>query len=243
LFQYASHSLIKESKAMPEIRVVIADDHAVLREGLKSILTSSGDISVVGEARDGQEAIDLAQSLSPDLILMDIAMSGLGGLEATTRIRKEFPAVKVLVLTQYNDKEYIIRFLRAGAGGYVLKSAPGRDVVAAIRTVHGGGLYLNTPNAPALIMEALSKEEKTLKGSYESLSDREKEVLKLIIEGMTSRQIADALTVSIKTVVTHRANLMEKLGIHNKADLIKFGLRHAVASSNPMKPSPSSELP
>lgn len=214
---------------MREIRVLIADDHTILREGLTSMLGTSEDLVVVGEAKDGMEALELARKLAPDVVLMDIAMPGLGGLEATARMRKETPQVKVLVLTQYDNKEYILRFLRSGASGYVLKTAPARDVMAAIRTVYGGGLYLNTPNAPELIAQAIEERGEAVQGSYESLTNREKEVLKLITEGMTSRQIADVLLVSIKTVVTHRANLMEKLGIHNRADLVKFGMRHGMA--------------
>ena len=214
---------------MPEIRVVIADDHTVLREGLKAVLAVSDDINVVGEARDGLEAIAAARSLAPDVVLMDIAMPGLGGMEATRRIRREYPSVKVLVLTQYDNREYVLRFLRAGASGYVLKTAPARDVMEAVRLVNGGGLYLNTPNAAELIAQALDVgNREVVRGSFDSLTDREREVLRLIAEGMTSRQIADALTVSIKTVVTHRANLMDKLGIHNRAELIKFGIRHGV---------------
>lgn len=217
---------------MPEIRIVIADDHTVLREGLKAVFATSGDIAVVGEARDGLEAVDLAHRLTPDVILMDIAMPGLGGLEATVRIRKECPDVRILVLTQYDNKEYILRFLRAGASGYVLKIAPARDVMAAVRTAHSGGLYLDTPDARELVAEALQETETPAKGSYESLTDREKEVLKLIVEGMTSKLIADALSVSIKTVVTHRTNLMDKLGLHNRVDLIKFGIRHGLVPTS-----------
>ena len=213
---------------MPEIRVLIADDHAVLREGLKALFATSGDIKVVGEAENGLEAVDLVHRLTPDLVLMDIAMPGLSGLEAAVRIRKECPGMKVLVLTQYDDKEYILRFLRAGASGYVLKMAPAREVMEAVRLVHSGGLYLDTPHASQLVAEALRQKETAPEGSYDSLTDREKEVLKLIVDGMTSKQIADALSVSIKTVVTHRTNLMEKLGIHNRVELVKFGMRHGL---------------
>jgi len=216
---------------MPDIRVVIADDHTVLREGLRAVIAASADIIVAGEAKDGIEAVDLAHTLAPDVILMDIAMPGLGGLEATARIRRECPDVRILVLTQFDNREYVLRFLRAGASGYILKTAPARDVIAAIRTVRGGGLYLDTPEARELVAEALQEGGAPLKGSYESLTDREKEVLKLIVEGMTSRQIADTLTVSIKTVVTHRTNLMDKLGVHNRVELTKFAIRHGLVPS------------
>ena len=213
---------------MPEIRVLIADDHTILREGLKALFASSLDIKVVGEASNGLEAVDLARSLAPDVVLMDIAMPGLGGLEATVHIHKEYPKVKVLVLTQYDDKEYLLRLLRAGASGYVLKMAPARNVMAAVRLVHEGGVYLDTPDATELLAQAIQEKEPPHSGSYESLTDREKEVLKLIVDGMTSKQIAEALCVSIKTVVTHRTNLMEKLGIHNRAHLVRFGIRQGL---------------
>ena len=163
---------------------------------------------------------------------MDIAMPGLGGLEATVRIRKECPGIKVLVLTQYDDKQYILRFLRAGASGYVLKTSPGKQVMEAVRLVQAGGLYLDTPEASEIVVQALRGQDEPARGSYESLTDREKEVLKLVVEGLTSKQIADALSVSIKTVVTHRTNMMEKLGIHNKAGLVRFGVRHGLVPMN-----------
>lgn len=213
---------------MSGIRVVIADDHAVLREGLKAVLAQSGDIDVVGEARNGMEAVDLAERLGPDVVLMDIAMPGLGGLEATYRIRKERPDVRVLVLTQYGHKGYVLRFLRAGASGYVLKTAPARDVISAVRLVNAGGMYLDTPDANELVAQAFGSKEVTEEDAYDSLTSREKEVIKLVAEGMTSRQIADALSVSVKTVIAHRANLMEKLDLHNRAQLIRFCIAHGV---------------
>ncbi len=212
---------------MSDVKLLIVDDHAVVREGLKALFGGMEDIAVVGMAKDGLEAVELAHSLDPDVVLMDIAMPGLGGMEATTRIKKECPGVKILVLTQYDNREYVLRFLRAGASGYVLKTAPASEVIAAVRTVSSGGMYLNTPRAAELVAQALDGGA-AIEGSYDSLTDREKEVLKLIVEGMSSRQIAETLTVSIKTIVTHRANLMEKLGIHNRAQLVRFGLRHGV---------------
>ncbi len=227
---------------MADIRVLIADDHAILREGLRAVFATSADITVVGEAETGLQAIELAHNLGPDVVLMDIAMPGLGGLEATVRIRKESPGVKVLVLTQYDDKEYVLRFLRAGASGYVLKRAAARDVMTAVRLVHAGGVYLDSPDARKLVAEAFEEKRSPAKGSYESLTDREREVLKLVVEGMTSKQIADALSVSIKTVVSHRTNLMEKLGIHNRGELVKFGLGHGLEPM-PRKEEQGTETP
>lgn len=211
---------------MSKIRVLIADDHAIVREGIRMILALHGDIEVVGEAADGQEAIQRANELSPDVILMDIAMPGLGGLEAMLEIVKLKPASKVLVLTQYDNTEYIYRFLKGGAAGYVLKKAVGDDLVKAIRTVYQGQSFVDPAIADKVIkgfVESPDVDKDEL--IYDGLSDREKQVLKLIAEGITAQQIADILHLSIKTVMTHRTNLMEKLGFHNRAELIKYAVR------------------
>lgn len=211
---------------MPKIRVLIADDHAIVREGIRLILALHDDIEVVGEAADGSEAIDKIGKLSPDVVLMDIAMPGLGGLEATLEVTKMRPESKVLVLTQYDDAEYIYRFLKAGAAGYVLKKAVGTELVSAIRAVSQGKSFLDPAIVDKVVKGFLEQpdvaESEIL---YDSLSDREKQVLKLVAEGHTSRQIADVLSLSIKTVMTHRLNLMEKLAIHNRAELIKYAIR------------------
>lgn len=211
---------------MPKIRVLIADDHAIVREGIRLILALHDDIEVVGEAADGSEAIDKIGKLSPEVVLMDIAMPGLGGLEATLEVTKMRPESKVLVLTQYDDAEYIYRFLKAGAAGYVLKKAVGTELVSAIRAVSQGKSFLDPAIVDKVVKGFLEKpdvaESEIL---YDSLSDREKQVLKLVAEGHTSRQIADVLSLSIKTVMTHRLNLMEKLAIHNRAELIKYAIR------------------
>lgn len=211
---------------MPKIRVLIADDHAIVREGIRLILALHDDIEVVGEAADGSEAIDKVGKLSPEVVLMDIAMPGLGGLEATLEVTKMRPESKVLVLTQYDDAEYIYRFLKAGAAGYVLKKAVGTELVSAIRAVSQGKSFLDPAIVDKVVKGFLEQpdvaESEIL---YDSLSDREKQVLKLVAEGHTSRQIADVLSLSIKTVMTHRLNLMEKLAIHNRAELIKYAIR------------------
>lgn len=218
---------------MHNIRVLIADDHAIVREGIRMILAACDDIKVVGEAADGRETIMQVNKLAPDVVLMDIAMPGLGGLEATVEIVKTNPRSKVLVLTQYDDNEYIYRFLRAGAVGYVLKKAVGSDLVSAIRAVSQGKSFIDSSIADRVIKGYLEHPEsdgdKTL---YDRLSDRERTVFKLIAEGYTSRQIADALCLSIKTVMTHRANIMEKLGFHNRAELIKYAIRQGLISSD-----------
>ena len=216
---------------MAKIKVLIADDHAIVREGIRMILALHDDIEVVGEAANGVEAIEQVDKLSPDVVLMDIAMPGLGGLEATLEIVKRKPQSKILVLTQYDNTEYIYRFLKAGAAGYVLKKAVGSDLVSAIRSVFQGKSFIDPSVADRVIKGFLEKPEMAGEEAlYDGLSDREKQVLKLIAEGSTNQQIADTLYLSIKTVMTHRTNLMEKLGIHNRTELIKYAIRKGLVS-------------
>ncbi|MFH1002528.1 MAG: response regulator transcription factor [Chloroflexota bacterium] len=218
---------------MTNIRVLIADDHTIVREGIRLILAPHQDIEVVGEAADGIEAISSASRLSPDVILMDVAMPGLGGLEATLEILKTSPQSKVLVLTQYDNTEYIYRFLKAGAAGYVLKKAVGTDLVAAIRAVAQGKSFLDPAIADRVIKGFLEQTPVAQSEvEYDKLSDREKQVLKLIAEGYTTRQIAGTLQLSAKTVMTHRTNLMEKLGMHNRSELIKYAIRQGLINTN-----------
>lgn len=212
---------------MARIRVVIADDHAILREGIRALLKLADDIEVVGEAADGREAIERCRELDPDVILMDIAMPGLGGLEATLEIRKERPDTKVLVLTQYDDREYVQRFLKAGVSGYVLKRAAGAELAAAIRSVQKGGLVLD----PLVARDALSGDAGPGAGeddAYVSLTDREKQVLKLVAEGKSNKEVAEILEISTKTAMSHREHVMEKLGLHSRTDLIRFALKRGV---------------
>ncbi len=209
---------------MSKTRVMIVDDHALVREGIAAFLKMSADIEVVGEAADGLEAIEKAKKLSPDIILMDIAMPKLGGLEALVEIKKICPA-KVLILTQYEDKEYIKRFLKAGAAGYMLKRAVGLDLLTAIKAIADGEAYLHPSIAASVIDEYVgSNKNKASEDPYEALTDREKQVLKLIAEGHTSKEIADILGISAKTAVAHQTNLSEKLDIHTRAGLIKFAI-------------------
>jgi len=212
------------------IRVLIVDDHALMREGIRALLRSCDDIEVVGEAEDGDDAVRESRRLSPDLILMDVNMPGLGGLEATLEIRKENPVVKILVLTQYDDREYVARFLKAGVSGYVLKKAAGSELVSAIRAAHRGGLVLD----PEIARDAIGEPAKPVEGTspvadpYDILTDREKQVLKLVAEGHSNKEIAEMLGISVKTAMSHRENLMEKLGAHSRTELIKFALRRGV---------------
>ena len=164
------------------------------------------------------------ERLLPDIVLMDIAMPGLGGLEATIEVRARFPSVRVIVLSQYDDREYVHRFLKAGVAGYVLKKAVGGDLVTAIRAVAAGGSWLYPSIAATVLDEYRNGERKSGEDAYERLTAREKQVLKLIAEGRTSRAIGELLCISIKTAMGHRTNLMEKLGVHNQAELVKFAV-------------------
>jgi DNA-binding NarL/FixJ family response regulator len=213
---------------MARIRVLIADDHAILREGVRALLKLSEDIEVVGEAANGQEAIEAARALSPDVILMDIAMPGLGGLEATLEIRKENPGAKILVLTQYEDREYIRRFLKAGVSGYVLKKAAGADLTAAIRAVNRGGLVLDPEVAREAMREQTSSAGAGGSDLYDTLTDREKQVLKLVAEGRSNKEVAELLDISVKTAMSHREHIMQKLDLHSRTDLIRFALQKGV---------------
>ena len=208
---------------MSKIRVLIVDDHAMFREGIRSLLQSYEDIEIIGEATQGKEAIERVCQLTPQVVLMDIAMPVMGGLEATRRIQKESPGTKVLALTQYEDSEYILSMLRAGAKGYISKIATASELVSAIRAVHKGESYLYPSATTALIEEYLTRvggEE----SEYERLTEREREILQLVAEGRTSREIADMLFIGVKTVLRHRKNLMEKLNFRNRTELIKYAI-------------------
>lgn len=214
---------------MSDIRVMIADDHALVREGISAILGRCEGITVVGEASNGKEAIDCVETLKPDVILMDIAMPGLGGLEATMEIKKRYPDVKILVLTQYEDKEYISRFLKVGVSGYMMKKAVGSELLSAINAINKGELYLHSSITSEVVAGFLSgtgpmeSEE-----PYEKLTDREKQMLKLIAEGNSHKEIAAMLGISVKTVIAHQTNISEKLDLHSKAELMKFAIRKGI---------------
>jgi len=199
------------------------DDHALFRQGIRSLLGESEDVEIVGEATNGIEAVEKVRELAPYVVLMDIGMPVMGGLEATRRIQKENPDAKILVLTQYEDTEYILSMLKAGARGYISKTANASELVTAIKTIHRGESYLYPSAATALIGEYMRRAGEE-KNEYERLSDREREVLQLVAEGRTNREIADRLFISVKTVLRHRTNIMEKLGFHNRTELIKYAI-------------------
>jgi len=213
---------------MSRIKVMIVDDHTLVREGISALLKFYEDVEVVGEASDGLEAIDKLAKLKPDIILMDIAMPGLGGLEATVEIKKRKPEVKVIVLSQYDDMEYVNRFLKANVSGYLLKKAVGGELIAAIRAVAKGESYLHTAIASKVIEGYVGRKNEGSGDPYERLTDREKQVLKLIAEGGTHKEIATVLGISVKTAIAHHTNIGEKLELHTKAELIKFAIQKGI---------------
>ncbi|MDP2158293.1 MAG: response regulator transcription factor [Nitrospirota bacterium] len=213
---------------MSKIRVIIVDDHSLVREGIAAFLKCYDNIEVIAEASNGLEAIEKTRQLHPDIVLMDVAMPTLGGLEATVEIRKNDPSVKILVLTQYDDKEYILRFLKAGVSGYLLKKAVGSDLISAITAIMAGETYLYPAIASKVVNGFLGKELLSTQDSYDLLTDREKQVLKLVAEGHTHKEIAEMLSISPKTVIAHQTNLCEKLGLSNKSDIIKFAFSKAI---------------
>jgi DNA-binding NarL/FixJ family response regulator len=213
---------------MEKIKILIADDHTIMRDGIRALLSLQEDVEIVGEASTGQEAIEKASEFSPDLIIMDISMPGMDGLEATRRILKQNPKAKILILTQHDDKEYVLSAIKAGCAGYLPKRALGSELVSAIRAIYHGDSFLYPSVASELIKDYRSHAQ--VSDSHDQLTAREREVLKLIAEGHTSREIAEMLFISLKTVMGHRTKIMDKLGIHNRTELIKYAMRKGLVS-------------
>ena len=215
---------------MNRIRVLLAEDHTIVRKGLRSLLEDEDAIEVIGEAQDGREAVGKAGQLLPDVVLMDIAMPGLNGLEATRQIKKLFPQVGVLILTMHTTEEYILQVLQAGASGYVVKQAAPSELVLAIHAVYRGDNFLSPSISRGVIEEYIRRTEGMIENSYDRLTNREREVLQLVAEGYSSREIGELLFISEKTVETHRSHLMDKRDLHSTAELTRYAIRKGVIS-------------
>jgi two-component system, NarL family, response regulator NreC len=214
---------------MSEIRVLLADDHGLLRKGVRSVLAEDADIVVVGEAHDGPQAIRLAQELSPDVVIMDIAMPRLNGLEAATQIARRSRRTAIIILSMYSDEEYLMRAVTAGVRGYLLKDSAEPDLVRAVRAVAIGKTFFSPAVADMLFDDyALRLQRHEIQDSYELLTDREKQVLQLLAEGMTNKEVAVALALGVSTVETHRLNLMQKLNLHNTAEVVLYAVRKKI---------------
>jgi DNA-binding NarL/FixJ family response regulator len=211
------------------IKILLADDHKIMRDGLRVLLERQQDFAVAGEATDGHEAVACARQVRPDVVLMDIGMPGLNGMEATRQIRQLLPAVRVIALSMYSDKSYIVEMLKAGAAGYVLKDCAFDEVVRAVHTVAGGRTYLS-PLVAGTVVNELHRLPADETNSAAVLTAREREILQLLSEGKTTKQIALLLTVSGKTVETHRGRIMDKLGIRTVPELTKYAIREGLTS-------------
>jgi DNA-binding NarL/FixJ family response regulator len=212
------------------ISVFLADDHAIIRDGLRLILESQGDIRVVGEAANGRQAVNEVKKLCPDIVIMDIAMPELNGIDATAHITEDCPSIHVIVLSVFDTSEYIFKALKAGAKGYILKESAGEEVVKAIRKVQTGQHYLSQEISETVVTDYIkhrgTDEEKN---PFKSLSKREREILQLIVEGKSNKEISDVLFISPKTVETYRSRIMQKLDIRDIPSLVRFAIKHGIS--------------
>jgi DNA-binding NarL/FixJ family response regulator len=216
---------------MKKIRVLLAEDHTIVRKGLRSILDAEDSVEVVGEAEDGRAAVEAVEHLRPDVVLMDISMPGLNGLEATRQIKRRAPHIRVLVLTMHTNEKYILQILQAGASGYLVKQAAVEELISAIQAVYRGDAFLS-PSISKKVVQRYVQQGQVIaeEDSYELLTPREREVLQLIAEGHTNRDISRVLHISIKTVEVHRANLMKKLDLHSAAELTRYAIGKGIIS-------------
>jgi two-component system, NarL family, response regulator NreC len=212
------------------IKVLIADDHQIVREGLRSMLEKEPGIKVVGEAEDGRKTLRLARELTPDVIIMDVAMPDLNGVEATRQIVAEFPAIKVIALSMHDDRRFVLNMIKAGAKGYLLKDSAFKDLAKAIRMVLANKTYLSSEIADIVVKDYVATSTSEEASAFNQLSPREREVLQLIAEGKTTNQTAEHLHISIKTVETHRAQLMAKLKVKGVAELTKYAIREGLTT-------------
>ncbi len=211
---------------MSKIRLLMVDDHEIVRAGLRMLLQSQPDIEIIAEADNGRDAITKARELTPDIVLMDISLPDIDGFEATRQIKRALPKTGILALTMHETDEYFFKMLNAGASGYVPKKAAPTDLVTAIHTIHDGGVFLYPSLAKSLVRDYMGRAaESGEREALDGLTDREQEVLKLIADGSTNQEIADKLTISVKTVERHRANIMGKLNLHSRTELVKYAIR------------------
>ena len=216
---------------MKRIRVLLADDHKMIRAGLRLVLEQQADIAVAGEADDGREAVSLADELKPDVIVMDVAMPNLNGIEASLQIKQSRPEAAIVMLSMHSDEGYILRALRAGAAGYILKDSAEADLVSAVRAVAEGKSFFSPKVSKILLEDYMRKLRKTgAEDSYDLLSAREREILQLVAEGKSSKEIANLLNLSVYTVETHRGNLMQKLNLRGIPELILYAVRKGIVS-------------
>ncbi len=213
-------------------RVLVADDHTIVRQGLVMLLEAQDDIEVVGEAADGEEAVKKATALTPDVVVMDVSMPRMNGLEATARLARQSPKTRVVALTIHSSEEYVDSCLKAGARGYLMKESASSDLVQAIRIVRDGGTYLHPSISGQVVGQRLKGPRPTMRpGAEEPLTAREREVLQLIAEGHTNKEIAARLNLSVKTIEAHRARTMQKLDIHNVAGLTRYAISRGIATA------------
>jgi len=216
---------------MNPIRVLLADDHTLIRAGLRMVVVSQPDFTVVGEASDGREAVALAEQLKPDVVVMDIGMPSLNGIEACRQIHDSLLGTQVIMLSMHSDEGYVLRALKAGAKGYMLKDSAEADLASAIRAVRAGKSFFSPAVSKILLEDYMRKLKRTgAEDSFDLLSPREREVLQLVAEGKSSKEVANLLSLSVYTVETHRAKLMQKLNLHNIPELILYAVRKGVIS-------------
>lgn len=212
---------------MKRIRVIVADDHTILREGIVALLERSGDIDVVAQASDGIEAVEAALRLTPDVIVVDISMPGLSGLEVVRRLSGDGSRIRALVLTMHAEAEYVVHAVRAGAAGFLLKDSPASEVVAAVHTLAAGRAHFGG-HAAAVLAQQMQAPKVALDDPYRDLTAREREVFHLVVEGLTTKEIARKLDTSVKTAENHRARVLEKTGVRNTAELVRYAVRHGL---------------